>query len=216
MAGRSVGAGSITEARWRAPAHPRGRSGGRAAVSDGAEAGFTLIELMVVLLIMAILIAIAVPTMLGVRTGSQDRSVQSDLTNAAISASSLYTANDGTFNTAAQMISQLESSEPELTFVLNAPVSFTPAHQISVSESLDMSVMVMAIASPDQRCWYVELNEEGVPPMAVSGLFGVTFNQGVSYAGTTAGTGAQTSCAAQDSHVVTHAGFSGWQPSFPS
>ena len=37
-----------------------------AAEQEGAEAGFTLIELMVVLLIMAILLAIAIPTFLGV------------------------------------------------------------------------------------------------------------------------------------------------------
>jgi len=63
---------------------------------EGAESGFTLIELMVVLLIMAILMAVAIPTFLGVRSGAQDRSAQSDLTNAIISAKTIYTNNSAT------------------------------------------------------------------------------------------------------------------------
>ena len=65
---------------------------------EGAEAGFTLIELMVVLLIMAILLAIAIPTFLGVKGGAQDRAMQSDLTNALTSAKAAY-ANSGSYAT---------------------------------------------------------------------------------------------------------------------
>ena len=46
-----------------------------------SEEGFTLIELMVVVLIIAILIAIAIPTFLGARQRAQDRAAQSDLRN---------------------------------------------------------------------------------------------------------------------------------------
>jgi prepilin-type N-terminal cleavage/methylation domain-containing protein len=46
------------------------------------EGGFTLIELMVVVLIIAILIAIAVPTFLGARTRAQNRAAQSNPRNA--------------------------------------------------------------------------------------------------------------------------------------
>jgi prepilin-type N-terminal cleavage/methylation domain-containing protein len=48
---------------------------------EGYEAGFTLIELMVVLLIIAILLAIAIPTFLGVTGSAKDRASQSTLTN---------------------------------------------------------------------------------------------------------------------------------------
>src|ERR1700689_1808263 len=57
---------------------------------EGAEAGFTLIELMVVLLIIAILLAIAIPTFLGVANSAGDRAAQSNLTNALTEAKAIY------------------------------------------------------------------------------------------------------------------------------
>ena len=57
---------------------------------EAAEAGFTLIELMVVLLIIAILLAIAIPTFLGVANSAGDRAAQSNLTNALTEAKAMY------------------------------------------------------------------------------------------------------------------------------
>lgn len=59
-----------------------------------SEEGFTLIELMVVVLIIAILIAIAIPTFLGARSRAQDRAAQSDLRNALVAAKTFYTDNE--------------------------------------------------------------------------------------------------------------------------
>ena len=56
------------------------------------EGGFTLIELMVVVLIIAILIAIAIPTFLGARQRAQNRAAQSSLRNAFTAAKTIYTA----------------------------------------------------------------------------------------------------------------------------
>src|ERR1700728_3798043 len=84
---------------------------GRAEL-EGAEAGFTLIELMVVLLIMAILLAIAIPTFLGVKNAAYDRSSQSNLTNALTSAKAGY-ANGGPYGvTPALEAAALSSAEP--------------------------------------------------------------------------------------------------------
>ncbi|MGZ8734191.1 MAG: prepilin-type N-terminal cleavage/methylation domain-containing protein, partial [Acidimicrobiia bacterium] len=78
------------------------------------EEGFTLIELMVVVLIIAILIAIAIPTFLGARTKANDRAAQSSLRNALTAAKSVFTDNN-TYATADA--ATLAVDEPSLTFV---------------------------------------------------------------------------------------------------
>ena len=61
------------------------------------DRGFTLIELMVVVLIIAILIAIAIPTFLGAQDRARDRSAQSDLRNSITAAKTVATDQDGYF-----------------------------------------------------------------------------------------------------------------------
>ena len=60
------------------------------------EEGFTLIELMVVVLIIGILIAIALPTFLGARGKAQDKGAASDLRN-GFSAAKTYYTDGGTY-----------------------------------------------------------------------------------------------------------------------
>lgn len=65
------------------------------------EQGFTLIELMVVVLIIAILIAIAIPTFLGAQDRARDRAAQSDLRNALTAAKSIGSDFEGNWQTTA-------------------------------------------------------------------------------------------------------------------
>jgi type IV pilus assembly protein PilA len=82
---------------------------------DREEEGFTLIELMVVLLIIAILLAIAIPTFLGARNRANARSTEVDLRNALTAEQTYWTGNQ-TFAT------NLASTEVSLTWETSAPV----------------------------------------------------------------------------------------------
>src|SRR3954470_478490 len=78
------------------------------------ESGFTLIELMVVVLIIAILIAIAIPTFLGARQRANNRAAQSSLRNALTAAKTIFTDNNDYTAAGATAVSGVE---PSLTFV---------------------------------------------------------------------------------------------------
>jgi len=130
------------------------------AEEEGTESGFTLIELMVVLLIMAILMAIAIPTFLGVKGSAQDRSAQSDLSNALISSKAFYSGG-GSYSGSVAMVAALNSAEPELTFQAGGTSSV--AHTIEVDVAADNQTILLVDWSQSGNCWALEDNNSGNP-----------------------------------------------------
>ena len=86
------------------------------------DEGFTLIELMVVVLIIAILIAIAIPSFLGARTRAEERGAQANARTALVAAKTVLadTGNYGAIGNSSTGAALMEAEEPSLTWVSGA------------------------------------------------------------------------------------------------
>jgi type IV pilus assembly protein PilA len=115
--------------------HDRGRS-------VDCEQGFTLIELMVVVLVIAILLGIAIPTFLGARSRAQDGVAKSSVRNALTAARILL--DGGTVASAASMATE----EPAFTYTSAAS---TGPKQISVVAS--GPITMLAAKSDSGKCF---------------------------------------------------------------
>ncbi|HEY7667558.1 MAG TPA: type II secretion system protein [Actinomycetota bacterium] len=126
------------------------------------EQGFTLIELMVVLMIFAILIVMGLPTYIGVKGRFQDRGAQSDLRNSVLAARIMFTDQ-------ANFTSANETSTGIVTIVNNqcyvaggtpsvstgAPVCVSGAGTGSISVASNASQFAAARMSNSTTCFLI-------------------------------------------------------------
>ncbi len=120
------------------------------------DKGFTLIELMVVVLIIAILLAIAIPTFLGAQNKAKDRSAQSSARNALTNAKTIF-ADTGTYSLRRDVtgIANLKASEPSLTFA--SPRPRRPARRWSRSSDVgNNDTWYGAVWSHTGTCFYIK------------------------------------------------------------
>jgi type IV pilus assembly protein PilA len=115
------------------------------------DEGFTLIELMVVVMIIAVLLAIAIPTFLGTQNKAKDRSAQSSLRNTVTAAKTIYT--DGTSYVTATPAALL-AVEPALTFAAT-DVASSKATDVSVNAATATTFYGAALSSSGE-CYYVK------------------------------------------------------------
>jgi type IV pilus assembly protein PilA len=121
------------------------------------DEGFTLIELMVVVLIIAILIAIAIPTFLGARQRAQDRAAQSNVRNAFTAEKTFYT--DGQAYT--QLTSDMTAIEPSLTYTTTAASLASSGNLIylhATTTTTTNDTVVLGALSGSGKCFWLQDN----------------------------------------------------------
>src|SRR6476620_4219821 len=135
------------------------------------EEGFTLIEPMLVVLIIAILLAIPIPTFLGARTRAQDRQAQSNLRNACAAEKVVYTNNQA-YSASASVLSAVE---PSLTYSAGTnPSGGTDAKTIFVNVDSTTGIVYLAAKSKSGTCWYIKDGATSPTQFATDGSCGAS------------------------------------------
>jgi type IV pilus assembly protein PilA len=125
------------------------------------DSGFTLIELMVTLLILAILLAIAIPTFLGVTRSAVGRVAQANSNTALLDSQTSFYSVSQSYQPVATLITALNATEKTLTFQTAAS---TDHSHISIYVATDLNGIIMAVQSNTKKdCWYTIINGKAEP-----------------------------------------------------
>jgi type IV pilus assembly protein PilA len=120
------------------------------------EEGFTLIELMVVVLIIAVLIAIAIPTFLGLRRGANDVAAKGTATTALKAAKAIFSDTD---SYAPVTLAELRNTEVSISYVDGATAS-----NGSLIASVNVpvpSTFVASVYSASGTCFFIRDDTNG-------------------------------------------------------
>ena len=141
----------------------------RSRVRD--ERGFTLIELMVVVLIIGILVAIGLPTFLGARTRAWDVAAHSDIRN-AFAAERAYYSDNVTYTT-----------DPATMTAIEAAITYLPGDTPLVTDvvyldldAIPKTIYVSAL-SESGTCFYLRETNGGGAGFASDPVCGVADTQ---------------------------------------
>jgi len=129
-----------------------------------ADGGFTLVEIMVALLVLAILLAIAIPTFLGATRSAVGRVAQANSNTALLDAQTTFYLGNQTYPTSANLITALGRSEKNLVFQ-TGPSTYNG--KVSLYVAPDQNGVIMAVQSNTKKdCWYTIVNA-GTEPAKV-------------------------------------------------
>ena len=113
------------------------------------EGGFSLIELMTVVLILAVLLAIAIPVLQGAKDRASDRAAQGNIHHALVAEHIVFT-DGGTFSTSNAV---LRGAEPRLIYVSGVPAKNSAEVYVGADPTGD--TVVIGVQSLSGKCFWV-------------------------------------------------------------
>jgi type IV pilus assembly protein PilA len=114
----------------------------------GEDSGFTLVELLVVMLILGILAAIAIPSFFNQRDKGNDAQAKADVRTAQTAIETYATDNDGAYTGAT--IGSLRTIEPTLNDVADADFSLTAgadSYEVGVRSSAGQTFTIERLST---------------------------------------------------------------------